>query len=201
MGRACREFRRWRPAATSSCLGCRAPCSVVDREAVTEGDGLLAHARLDRGIARFAVGCKTVEHFDDYSGTKVADPYRWLEELDSPDTKAWVAAQNALTDSVVDAFPERTVIKQRLTELWNYSRTGLPFKEANWYFYTKNDGLQNQSPLYVTDGLHGAERLLLDPNQLSAIAAERKPRMFLLPYGIPIAIGTIFYFVMTGMLI
>lgn len=110
---------------------------------------------------------KTVEHFDDYSGTKVADPYRWLEELDSPDTKAWVAAQNALTDSVVDAFPERAVIKQRLTELWNYSRTGLPFKEANWYFYTKNDGLQNQSPLYVQDGLAGKPRLLLDPNVLA----------------------------------
>ncbi len=110
---------------------------------------------------------KTVEHFDDYSGTKVADPYRWLEELDSPDTKAWVAAQNALTDSVVDAFPERAVIKQRLTELWNYSRTGLPFKEGHWYFYTKNDGLQNQSPLYVQDGLAGKPRVLIDPNTLA----------------------------------
>ena len=107
------------------------------------------------------------DHTDDYSGAKVADPYRWLEELDSPDTKAWVAAQNALTDSVVDAFPERAVIKQRLTELWNYPRTGLPFKEGNWYFYTKNNGLQNQSPLYVTDGLRGQERLLIDPNTLS----------------------------------
>ncbi len=110
---------------------------------------------------------KTIEHFDDYSGTQVADPYRWLEELDSPDTKAWVAAQNALTDSVVDAFPERALIKQRLTELWNYSRTGLPFKEANWYFYTKNDGLQNQSPLYVQEGLAGKPRLLIDPNTLA----------------------------------
>lgn len=110
---------------------------------------------------------KTVEHVDDYSGTKVADPYRWLEELDSADTKAWVAAQNALTDAVVDQFPERARIKQRLTELWNYPRTGLPFKEANWYFYTKNDGLQNQSPLYVTAGLNGPERLLLDPNTMS----------------------------------
>ncbi len=111
---------------------------------------------------------KTIEHFDDYAGTKVADSYRWLEDLDSADTKAWVAAQNALTDSVVDRFPERARINQRLTELWNYPRTGLPFKEANWYFYTKNDGLQNQSPLYVTDGLRGTERLLLDPNTLSA---------------------------------
>lgn len=111
---------------------------------------------------------KRVDHTDDYSGTKVADPYRWLEELDSPATKAWVAAQNALTDSVVDAFPERAVIRQRLTELWNYPRTGVPFKEGNWYFYTKNDGLQNQSPLYVTDGLRGPERLLIDPNTLAA---------------------------------
>src|ERR1043165_1025714 len=104
---------------------------------------------------------KTVEHVDDYHGTQVADPYRWLEELDSTDTKAWVAAENALTDSVVDKFPERAVIRKRLTELWNYPRTGLPSKEANWYFYTKNDGLQNQSPLYVQDGPTGRPRLLI----------------------------------------
>jgi prolyl oligopeptidase len=110
---------------------------------------------------------KTVGHVDDYHGTQVADPYRWLEELDSADTKAWVAAQNALTDAVVAQIPERARIKQRLTELWNYPRTGLPNKEANWYFYTKNDGLQNQSPLYVTDGLNGPERVLIDPNTLS----------------------------------
>lgn len=111
---------------------------------------------------------KTVEHFDDYSGTKVADPYHWLEELDSADTKAWVVAQNALTDSVTAGLPERAIIRRRLSELWNYPRTGLPFKEANWYFFTKNDGLQNQSPLYVQDGLKGEPRLLLDPNTLAA---------------------------------
>ncbi|MFI5381835.1 MAG: S9 family peptidase, partial [Tepidisphaerales bacterium] len=111
---------------------------------------------------------KTVEHVDDYSGTKISDPYRWLEELDSPDTKAWVAAQNAFTDAALAKMPERALVKQRLTELWNYPRTGLPTKEANWYFYTRNDGLQNQSPLFVQDGLTGAPRLLIDPNTLSA---------------------------------
>ncbi len=111
---------------------------------------------------------KTVEHVDDYHGTKVADPYRWLEELDSPDTKAWVQAQNVFTDAELAKMPERAIVRQRLTELWNYPRTGLPFKEANWYFYTKNDGLQNQSPLFVTDGLRGQERLLIDLNTLSA---------------------------------
>src|SRR5262245_48159252 len=82
---------------------------------------------------------KTVEHVDDYSGTKVVDAYRWLEDLDSADTKAWVAAQNAYTDAALAQMPERAIVKQSLTELWNFPRTSLPFKEANWYFYTKND--------------------------------------------------------------
>ena len=84
---------------------------------------------------------QTVEHVDDYHGVKVSDPYRWLEELDSAATKAWVQAQNAFTDAELAKMPERALVRQRLTELWNYPRTGLPFKEANWYFFTRNDGL------------------------------------------------------------
>jgi prolyl oligopeptidase len=111
---------------------------------------------------------KTIEHVDDYHGTKVSDPYHWLEEIDSTDTKAWVQAQNAFTDAALAKMPERARIRQRLTELWNYPRTGVPFKEGPWYFFTRNDGLQNQSPLYVSAGRSGPERLLLDPNTLSA---------------------------------
>ena len=111
---------------------------------------------------------KKSDQTDDYFGTKIADPYRWMEELDSPDTQAWVQAENALTDSVVGAMPERAAVRQRLTELWNYPRVGLPHREAGLYFFTKNDGLQNQSPLYVQEGLKGPPRLLIDPNTLSA---------------------------------
>ncbi|MBI3885465.1 MAG: S9 family peptidase [Opitutae bacterium] len=105
---------------------------------------------------------------DDYFGTKIADPYRGLEDLDSPETRAWVQAENALTDSVVGAMPERDAVRKRLTELWNYPRVGLPSKEAGLYFFTRNDGLQNQSPLFVQPGLQGTPRVLIDPNTLAA---------------------------------
>ena len=103
---------------------------------------------------------------DVYHGTRVADPYRWLEDADHPDTVAWVEAQNRLTRSIVDG-PEREAVKKRLTELFDYPRLGVPEKQGRRYFYTRNTGLQNQSVLYVREGLAGAERVLLDPNILS----------------------------------
>ena len=111
---------------------------------------------------------KKTDQVDDFFGKSIADPYRWLEDLDSVETKAWVQAQNALTESVVGAMPERAAVRKRLTELWNYSRVGLPNKEAGLYFFTKNDGLQNQAPLYVQEGLKGTPRVLIDPNTLSS---------------------------------
>ena len=110
---------------------------------------------------------KTVDHIDDYHGTKVADPYRWLEDVDSADTKAWVGAENETTFGFLKNLPQRDAIKQRLTELINYPRFSLPRKEGGRYFYTFNTGLQNQSPLYVKDNLAAEGRLLLDPNTLS----------------------------------
>jgi prolyl oligopeptidase len=105
---------------------------------------------------------------DNYHGTPVADPFRWLEDDNSPETKAWVEAQNKVTFDYLEKIPERKVIKERLTRLWNFERYGVPFKEGGRYFFTKNDGLQNQSVLYTTDSLNENPRLLLDPNKLSA---------------------------------
>jgi prolyl oligopeptidase len=104
---------------------------------------------------------------DHYFGVPVPDPYRWLEDDNAPATKAWVAAQNAVTFGYLDAIPERPRIHSRLTELWNYERYGIPFKRGDRYFLTRNDGLQNQSVLYSMTGLDGAAEVLLDPNVLS----------------------------------
>jgi prolyl oligopeptidase len=104
---------------------------------------------------------------DLYFGTRIADPYRWLEDDHSPATKAWVNAQNAVTFSYLEGIPERARIRERLIHLWNYERYGLPFKRGDRYFFTRNDGLQNQSVLYRMTGLEGTPEVLLDPNGFS----------------------------------
>ena len=108
------------------------------------------------------------DQVDDYHGVKVADPYRWLEELDSDETKRWVEAENKLTFGYLSEIPARPRIKDRLTKLWNYEKFGVPSKEGKNYFYTRNSGLQNQSVIYTVTALDGQPRLLLDPNALSA---------------------------------
>jgi prolyl oligopeptidase len=112
---------------------------------------------------------RRVEHTDDYHGTKVADPYRWLEEdvRKSPEVAAWVEAENKVTFAYLKSIPERETIRRRLTELWNYEKFSTPSKAGGRYFFSKNDGLQNQSVLYVVDSLTGTPRVLLDPNQWS----------------------------------
>jgi len=104
---------------------------------------------------------------DDYHGTKVADPYRWLEELDSPNTRAWVKAEDALTDGYVAGLPMRKALQVRIGQLYNFERFGLPFHRGDHYFYQQNTGLQNQSVLYATEGLGGQPHVALDPNSLS----------------------------------
>ncbi|HKU14316.1 MAG TPA: prolyl oligopeptidase family serine peptidase [Steroidobacteraceae bacterium] len=104
---------------------------------------------------------------DDYHGTRVEDPYRWLEKVDDAQTRQWVAAENALAQPYLEGIPARESIKQRLTELWNYERYDIPVQRGGRYFYLRNDGLQNQSVLYVADSLQAQPRVLLDPNTFS----------------------------------
>ena len=99
-------------------------------------------------------------------GTKVADPYRWLENdvREDPKVRAWVTSENALTDSYLATLPGRDIFKARMTQLFDYERFGIPVKKGGRYFYTRNNGLQNQSALVVRDGLKGTPRILIDPN-------------------------------------
>ncbi len=109
----------------------------------------------------------TVNQVDDYHGVRVADPYRSLEDVDAPDTRAWIDAQNCVTFRYLEGIPEREELRSRLTQLWNYARYGTPFEKGGRYFFFKNDGLQNQSVLYTQMGLAAEPTVLLDPNGLS----------------------------------
>jgi len=121
---------------------------------------------------------------DDYFGSKVADPYRWLEDLDSADTRAWVQAQNALSRPLLDALPARPAIHQRLSQLLNFERYGVPERSPTGALaYTRNDGLQNQSVLYFQDAAGGKPRVLIDPNGWSADGTEAMADWKLSPDG------------------
>ena len=112
---------------------------------------------------------QTVEHVDTYHGVDVADPYRWLEDdvRESSDVKSWVDAQNEVAFAYLKAIPERDVIEKRLTELWDFERYSAPNKEGGRYYYSYNNGLQNQSIIYVQASLNDEARLLIDPNTWS----------------------------------
>jgi prolyl oligopeptidase len=111
---------------------------------------------------------RTVDQVDTYHGLAVPDPYRWLEDPHAPESQAWIEAQNQVTFGYLEQLPGRDQLQQRLTELWNYERYGIPFKRGDRYFFYKNDGLQNQSVLYTLPTLEAEPTVLLDPNTLSA---------------------------------
>ena len=110
---------------------------------------------------------KKGEVVDTYFGTEVSDPYRWLEDDTATETESWVIEQNKVTQDYLSQIPFRGKIQNRLEEIWNYPKYGTPFKKGDRYFYFKNDGLQNQSVMYVMDNIEGEPTVLLDPNTLS----------------------------------
>jgi prolyl oligopeptidase len=134
---------------------------------LTQGAAMAQTCTADAPALTYPV-TRTVDQQDNYHGATVADPYRWLEDANSAETVAWVTAQNQLTQGYLAQIPGRDAIKARLTKLWNYERFSVPFKEGGRYFYSRNDGLQNQSVLYTMKSLADMPRLLLDPNTLAA---------------------------------
>src|SRR5881398_2047532 len=136
--------------------------------------GVLLTGMLLGGAAEAAPG-QTIQYpparhsevVEDYHGTRVPDPYRWLEEPDAPESRGWIDAENRLTEGYLSQIPERAALRKRLTALWNYPKYGAPFHKAGRYFFFKNDGLQNQSVLYKQASRTADPETLLDPNLLS----------------------------------
>jgi prolyl oligopeptidase len=104
---------------------------------------------------------------DSYFGTKVADPYRWMEDLNSPEVKRWVDAENAITSRYLGSLPVRDVLKKRITELYNYPRVSVPYYRGRHWFYQRNTGLQRQAVVFTRESLKGPETVVIDPNTLS----------------------------------
>ncbi len=110
---------------------------------------------------------KKVDSSDVYFGTRVEDPYRWLEDDNALETLEWVKAENKVTDHYLEQIPFRDKIRNRLRELWDYPRYGVPFRKGDYIFFSKNDGMQNQSVIYIQKGEEGTPEVFLDPNTLS----------------------------------
>src|SRR5581483_4451811 len=122
---------------------------------------LMAQATLTYPVARKG------DTVDTYGTTTVADPYRWMEDLNSPELKKWVEAENAVTFKYLDALPQRDALKKRITELYDYRRVTIPHYEGRRWFYTRNTGLQRQNVVFTRETLSGPETVVVDPNQLS----------------------------------
>ena len=127
---------------------------------------------------------------DDYHGTRVADPYRTLENPDAPETRAWIDAENQVTEAFLAQVPARAALRRRLTALWNYPRFGAPFHRGGRYFFEKNDGLQNQAVLYRQATLTAEPEVLLDPNGLSADGTVALSALAVSEDGARLAYGT-----------
>ncbi|MEM6997059.1 MAG: hypothetical protein AAF721_41530, partial [Myxococcota bacterium] len=150
--------------ALSLGAACEPSTSTATPSDTPAGDGVS-----DPEAPRFAYpDSPRVDHVDHYHGIAVDDPYRWLEDLDAPQTRAWIDAQNEVTFAYLDSIPSRDAIRNRLTALWDYERWGVPTREGSRFIASKNDGLQSQAVLYALSSLDDAGTVLLDPNALSA---------------------------------
>src|ERR1700729_3766293 len=132
-------------------------CAPVQKPAAAPRAASLAYPVAPRGAT-----------VDDYHGVQVADPYRGFEDLDAPDTRAWVSAEARLTQSYFQALPQRAALRERIAQLYDFERTGIPFAESGHYFYTDNSGQQEQSTLLSVTPLAGLPAVALDPNVLPA---------------------------------
>src|SRR5947207_4710918 len=116
---------------------------------------------------------KKADQTDDYFGTKVSDTYRWFEDDKSEETKAWVTAENQVTFGYLDKIPYRKSFQEAIEKVFNYPKYSAPFRKGEWFYFYKNDGLQNQSILYRQKGLDGKVEELIDPNKLSPDGTTR----------------------------
>ncbi len=149
--------------------------------------GMLASSAAAAGITY--PKARKSDQADVYHGVKVADPYRWLEDVDTPESRAWIEAENKVTFGYLNSIGQRKKIEARIKALWDYEKFGTPFKEANRYFFTKNDGLQNHSVLYYADDLNGTPKVLIDPNKFSTDGTVALSGLAVGPLGNNIAYG------------
>lgn len=145
---------------------------LIGLSVMLEISGAMAQSNTNSGSLKYPQTRKT-DQVDDYHGTKVADPYRWLEDDRSAETGAWVKAQNAVTFGYLEQIPYRKQIEKRLEQIINYPRYSAPGRKGDWFYFYKNDGLQNQSVLYRQKGLNGAPEVVIDPNHLAADGTTR----------------------------
>ena len=155
------SFRRSALAGAVSLLAFATPAPAQDGEP-------MQHTAVDQVAGAYPV-TERGDTVETIFGEEIADPYRWLENdvRKDPEVAAWVAAENKVTDAFLDTLPLKDAFQKRMTELYDYERFGVPVKKGGRYFYTRNDGLQNQSVLYVREGLDGTPRMLIDPNTWS----------------------------------
>jgi len=143
-------------------MTCTARCALAVAAAVTCVVVLAA-----QDVSFHYPAARKTDTRDNYFGAVVADPYRWMEDLNSPELKRWIDAQNAVTNTYLDAIPARDALKARITELYNYPRVSIPAYTGRHWFYYRNTGLQRQSVVFARRDVNGPEQMVIDPNQLS----------------------------------